>query len=132
VRTYSREQIDSLIARIRAGRSIPRLRYHLQQHGEALGARTAHEYVHALEVHLQRDDLRVFTFLRPRGLEPFWALVSPDSGDTVSFNEQRNRIYSFYRPEDVDQRMDSAKAHWIEVVSTGAGWSIEEHWAWRR
>lgn len=132
LRAYSSEDIDGLMARIRAIRTIPKLAYHLKLHGPQLGTGSEEEYLRALEAHLQRDDLRVFTFLRIQRREPLWAIVAPDTGNTVLYNEDRQRVWSFYRPTRPSIRMRSVESVWIEIVKRDRTWQLEEHWTWDR
>lgn len=81
--------------------------------------------------HLQRDDLRILSYLRPRGLVPFWALVAPDTGDTVLYNKARKRAYSFYRPNDPERQISAIEGFWIELVWRDIEWWVEYQWQWQ-
>jgi len=128
----SNAQLDAMIQAVRAERALPLLLYHYRRHGREFDATSESGYLDALHQHLRRRDLRVYSFLRPAGEVPFWALVAPDSGATVLYNEARGRLYSFYRPERPALRMAAVEAHWVELVNTTAGWQPEEHWQWQR
>ena len=128
--SMSGSEFDAVLATIRASASFPRVAYHFSRHGQEFGVTTEAGYLAALGVHLLRSDLRVFTFLRPEGRAPFWALVAPDTGDTALYNEARGRIYSFYRPERPAVRMAAVESHWVELIRRQDGWLTLQEWQW--
>lgn len=127
----SSDQIDAIVLIIRQTTTLSRMEYHFEAHAYEFGVTTLQEYLVMFHVHLQSDNLRVFSYLRPRGQLPFWALVAPHTGDTVLYNEARRRVYSFYRPDEPDRRMPAVQIHWVELTRTNAGWHLEEEWRWR-
>ena len=132
LRQFTDRDVERVRASIRQATAVPNLCYHLRKHGAAMAVHTEDEYLRALREHLRREDLRVFTYLRPRGHVPFWELVASDTGTTVVYNSKRKQIWSFFQPKDADGRMRYAETAWIEVIRLVDGWEFEESWRWRK
>ena len=77
----------AIVLHIKDATTLSRMEYHFEEHAAEFGVTSTEEYLALLRVHLRQDDLRIFSYLRPRGQAPFWALVAPDAGDTVLYNE---------------------------------------------
>ena len=122
------EQIADILRLIRKAETIPRLRYHFEQHGAQFGAQDEQEYLQRMRQHLSREDLRVFTYLRGRRQVPFWELVDLESGATVLYNESQHSIWSFYRMALPEYRLRRYQLEWLEVVRTSSGWESRESW----
>lgn len=129
LRRMSGQEIDAILSAIVEAETVPRLDYHVRRHGRQLDVQTNEEYVRALRRHLQRADLRIFTYLRSSDHAPFWELIAPD-GTTAVYNENRSSIWSFFWPIGVNQRMSIAKGWWVEVLRAADDWHFEEHWQW--
>ena len=125
--------VEAIVHDVKSSQSIPRLGYHFARHGAEFEVDNPEEYVAALRRHLQRGDLRIFTFLdrTSKGLTGFWALVAPDNAATVLYNEQQRRLWSFYRPRAPAVRMANVQTLWIEVCRRGQSWEFEEQWQWQ-
>ncbi len=80
------------ITQARLSLSAPRLAYHFQRHGSEFDAASSQGYLEAMYRHLQRDALRVFTWIRASGQVPFWVLAAPDAGSSVVYNERRAQL----------------------------------------
>lgn len=131
LRTMRPEDIDTLMVGVRRAGTVPALQRHFDRHGPGLGARTAEDYyLHRFQQHLEREDLRIFTHLRPRGRVPLWEFIAPDTGTTVLYNERRRSIWSFFRPANAQARMHGVQTRWVEVIRTPAGWQFVADWIW--
>lgn len=128
----SPEAIAHVLDTIRRSETIPSLEYHFRQHGRELGVTTPDEYLRAFQRHLERDDPRVFTYVRERRQrqEVLWELVAPDTGATVMYNESRGGVHSFFRPSDPARRAAAFQRSWVEVSRIPLGWRFEEQWQW--
>lgn len=123
--------IDGMLARMRAKTTLPKLDYHFREHGPDFGASDERQYVSAMTATLARTDLRVFSGLTKtsKGVVPRWTLVAPD-GATMLYDETDDVIWSFYRPPNVERRMNAMVNLWVELVRRGGRWQIETQWAW--
>lgn len=130
LRSLSDQSITQLIGEIRSAKTIPKPEYHSHLHGKEFDANTVEQYLRAFRAHLERQDLRIFTYLRARNRTPFWELVAPDTGASVPYNEQRRAVWSFFRPGRPAMRMERYQADWIEVRRTDSGWIFDEDWQW--
>lgn len=131
LRRAHREDIGRIANEILRAETIPRLYYHFRQHGQEFGATTPEAYLAAFQKHRGRRDMRMFTYLRGRGRVPFWELVAPDTGTSVTYNEQRRVVWSFFRSERPELRFARYQVLWIEVIRAGTGWRFEEDWRWQ-
>ena len=122
------EDIAELLVNLRRVQAVPQPDYHFRKHGEDLGVDNVDAYQAASRRFLGRDDLRVFSYLRPKDNTAMWELVAPDNGTTVMYNESRKAILSFLRPDDAAARMEAAQGWWIELWyaehMVGCLWSI--------
>jgi hypothetical protein len=59
-----------------------------------------------------------------------WALVEPDTGTTVLYNESAGQVWSSVRPVDAAARAAVLQAVSVEVLRTPSGWRFEENWRW--
>lgn len=132
LRRLSDNEVMATVAAIRQATTLARPDYHLAIHGREFGATTLEAYLLALREHLRRRDLRVFTYLRPPKLVPFWELVAPDDGATALYNEAKGAVWSFYLPGRAELRFAAYEAVAVELVPTATGWMRVEHWRWSR
>ncbi|MBI4496761.1 MAG: VanZ family protein [Chloroflexi bacterium] len=130
LQTMRTEEIDAIVAAVRRAETVPALQRHFEKQGQLLGARMPEEYVRLFREHVRRQDLRVFTYIRPSGKVPMWEFVAPDTGTTVMYNERRRSIWSFFRPRNATARMRGVQTNWIEAVQTPDGWRFVEDWIW--
>lgn len=82
---------------------------------------TADEYNAFFMEHVQRDGLRIFSYIRPHKSERMWYLVGMDNGAVAQYDESRKQYWSFFRHEDVQGFLRSGRSWWVEVVITPAG-----------
>jgi hypothetical protein len=127
----SSDRIEGILAAFRSASTVPKPEYHFGKHGDMLGVQSLAEYEQAFRDHVQKEGLRVFTYLRPADRTPFWELVDPSTGTTGVYNEGKETASSFFRPRSVERRMAIAQQWWVEVTRTSQGWEPKENWRWK-
>lgn len=121
LRAMPQEDLNALVQRITRDRRLPKLRYHLEQHGKLLGVNSEEELQGAFEEHLDRDDLRYFTFTNRRGGTKMWYAVSDGTGRVAQYNEDRREQWSFFAPENYGRFTERGWRRWVEVRKTESG-----------
>lgn len=112
----------ALVVRMRQAVRLPRPTLHFRRHGADVGATTLEEYEQLFVQHIQRVDLRWFTFIRRREGDAVWYLIEGDSGAIAMYNEAQNRYWSFFCTSNLQRLLGEAEGWWVELVRTAEDW----------
>lgn len=117
---------EALWGRLRINVALPQEGQHFRKHGlefQSLGIESVQAYVELFSQHVDREDLRLFSYIRPENEERMWLLIGMDNGVIAQYNETRGVYWSFYRHADVYRYLESGAGWWIEMEAQGA-----RHW----
>lgn len=129
VRAMGQGAVQPLFESVRQSPILPRLEQHFQKHGKnlvSLGVEDAQGYADYLVGHLNRDDLRVFTFVTTKATQDrMWVFVGVDNGVIAQYNETKHSLWSFFRQMDIDELLLNTHNWWVAVVKDEAGIRFE-------
>lgn len=100
---------------------LPKLKEHFRKHGmefSELGVGSAEEFGALFLEHVQRKDLRVFTYVSTQQATQYrhWVLMGMDNGVMVVYNESKKQAWSMLRVLDIGEYLRHQAGWWVEVT----------------
>lgn len=92
-----------------------------------LGIDSIEAYQALFRQHVQRTDLRIFTYTSSKAPHHrLWILVGMDNGVVALYNETRRRHWSLIRPPSLPRYLASGKGWWVEVMFGESAVQVEK------
>lgn len=101
---------------------LPELGNHFRTHADEFlssGITSVEQYQAAFAAHIEKTNLRYFTYLQRKRQDRIWISVDEETGNVGQFNETKNTYWSFYHHDEIDKYLNSGKMWWIEVIEDG-------------
>ena len=124
LRAMTSKETAALFDDMAKAKSLPRLRYHFERHGEDFNAKTPSQYERLFLAHIQQPDLRRLTQTRRFDASKMWYLIDGTSGAVAQYNESRRQDWSFFRPTGMVKYIESALGWSVEAFRTHSGWEF--------
>lgn len=123
LQSLTQEQLWGLYAAMHNPMGQRKVVQHFDEHRnelEGLAIHSVEAYRVLFQQHVQRNDLRTFTYISSKSPHPrLWSMVGVDNGVVSLYNETRKRHWSLFRPLSLNQYLYSGKGWWIEVIFGG-------------
>jgi hypothetical protein len=126
VNAMTPQTLQQLSEEIASGARLPKLQEHFRKHGAELADLGVHspDAMNALFLrHIQRSDLRIFTYIstQPATQYRHWVLAGMDNGVMVLYNESQRKHWSLLRARDIEDYLRLRRGWWIEVIDWDKG-----------
>jgi SPP1 gp7 family putative phage head morphogenesis protein len=104
---------------------LPKPVYHFNKHSARMEINSQEEYLKSYQQFVQRNDLRLFTFIDKTG-DRMWYKADLESGFVAQYNETKGKAWSYYKQDNIFKALASRKNWLIEVISNGNDWEIQK------